>query len=74
LDSSKVGQLLFGATSRRMRQEYPILVEEIPAALWGGKSWAAIKDENHLKRCISYIQRHLPDNTKIYTWDLFQRD
>ena len=65
LDPSKVGQLLFGASSRLLRKEIPILVEQIPKGLWGGKSCEPIVDRKHLDNCISYIRRHQPDNTKI---------
>ncbi|MBR6537374.1 MAG: IS200/IS605 family transposase [Lachnospiraceae bacterium] len=62
---SQVGQMLFGTSSRLIRKEFPILVEQVEKGLWGGKSWEPIKDEDHLKNCISYIQRHQPDNTKV---------
>lgn len=65
LDTSVVGKTLFGASSRYMRMEYPELVAEAQTGLWGGKSFKAIKDKTHLQRCISYIQRHMPDNTKV---------
>lgn len=65
LEPSKVGQILFGASSRLLRKEFPILIEKIPKGLWGGKSCEPIKDINHLNNCISYIKRHQPDNTKI---------
>lgn len=65
LSTSKVGQLLFGASSRLIRKEYPILVEQVPKGLWGGRSWEPIVDEKHLNNCISYIRRHRPDNTKV---------
>ncbi len=65
LAPADVGQVLFSATSRLIRSEYSILVEEVQDGLWGGKSWEAIKDEKHLNNCVSYIQRHQPDNTKI---------
>ena len=65
VDPSKVGQLLFGASSRILRKEFPVLVEQIPKGLWGGKSFEPIVDKNHLDNCISYIRRHQPDNTKI---------
>lgn len=65
LDISKVGKTLFGASSRNMRQLYPELVVEADKGLWGGTSAKAIKDESHLQHCLSYIQRHRPDNTKI---------
>lgn len=65
LDTSKVGQLLFGTSSRLIRKEYPILVEQVPKGLWGGKSWEPIVDKSHLDNCISYIKRHQPDNTKV---------
>ena len=65
LAPSKVGQLLFGASSRLLRKEFPILVEQIPKGLWGGKSWKPIVDEKHLDNCILYIRRHQPDNTKV---------
>ena len=65
VDLSKVGQLLFGASSRILRKEFPVLVEQIPKGLWGGKSFEPIVDKNHLDNCISYIRRHQPDNTKI---------
>lgn len=61
---AQVGQILFGASSRLLRKEFPVLVEQVEKGLWGGKSWEAIKDEGHLNNCISYIQRHRPDNTK----------
>lgn len=64
-DVSKVGKALFGASSRNMRQTYPELITEATKGLWGGTSVKAIKDENHLQNCLSYIQRHRPDNTKI---------
>ncbi|MDU2265241.1 transposase [Clostridium celatum] len=62
---SKVGMVLFGSTSRLMRQEYPELKEEIKDGLWGGKSCTYIKDNDHLQNCKSYIERHQPDNTKV---------
>lgn len=65
LSPSQVGQILFGTSSRYLRKEFPILVEQVETGLWGGKSWEAIKDEKHLDNCISYIQRHQPDNTKV---------
>lgn len=65
LAPADVGQVLFGASSRQIRSEYPILVDEVKAGLWGGKSWEAIKDEMHLNNCVSYIRRHQPDNTKL---------
>lgn len=65
LDISKVGQLLFGLTSRLLRKEFPVLIEQVPKGLWGGRSWEPIVDEKHLNNCISYIRRHRPDNTKI---------
>lgn len=65
VDPSKVGQLLFGASSRILRKEFPVLVEQIPKGLRGGKSFEPIVDKNHLDNCISYIRRHQPDNTKI---------
>ena len=61
---SNVGQVIFGASSRLIRKEYPILVKKIENGLWGGKTYRAIKDEEHLNNCESYIRRHLPDNTK----------
>ena len=64
-DVSKVGKALFGASSRDMRQAYSELITEANKGLWGGTSVKAIKDENHLQNCLSYIQRHRPDNTKI---------
>jgi len=64
-DISKVAGGIFGASSRRMRAEFKELVEKHPEALWGGKSCSGIQDEIHLQRCISYINRHLPDNTKL---------
>lgn len=64
-DVSKVGKALFGASSRNMRQAYSELITEANKGLWGGTSVKAIKDENHLQNCLSYIQRHRPDNTKI---------
>lgn len=65
LPPSKIGQLLFGASSRIIRKEYPVLVEQVPKGLWGGKSWEPIADKKHLDNCISYIKRHQPDNTKV---------
>ncbi|MCD7740822.1 MAG: IS200/IS605 family transposase [Ruminococcus sp.] len=65
LTPSQIGQTLFGASSRLLRKEYPILIEEAEKGLWGGCSWKAIKDAKHLEHCRSYIQRHLPDNTKM---------
>lgn len=65
LEPSQVGQLLFGTSSRLLRKEIPILVEQIPKGLWGGKSWKPIVDEKHLDNCISYIRRHQHDNTKL---------
>lgn len=62
---SQIAQTLFGASSRILRKEFPILVEMSEKSLWGGKSCEAIKDEKHLKNCISYIHRHQPDNTKV---------
>ncbi len=34
LEPSQVGQLLFGTSSRLLRKEFPILVEQIPKGLW----------------------------------------
>ena len=68
LAPSKVGQLLFGASSissRLLRKEYPVLIEQIPKGLWEGKSCKSIVDEKHFDNCISYIRRHQPDNTKL---------
>lgn len=65
IDISKVGQVVFGASSRIIREEYSTLKQEIENGLWGGKSWCAIKDETHLENCSSYIRRHRPDNTKM---------
>lgn len=65
LEPSKVGQLLFGVSSRLLRKEFPILVERIPKGLWGGKSCEPIVDKKHLDNCMSYIRRHQPDNTKV---------
>lgn len=65
LAPADVGQVLYGATSRLIRREYPILVDEVKVGLWGGKSWEAIKDKGHFDNCVSYIQRHQPDNTKL---------
>lgn len=65
LEPSKVGQLLSGASSRLLRKEFPILVEQIPKGLWDGTSWEPIADKRHLDNCISYIKRHQPDNTKV---------
>lgn len=65
LEPSKVAQLLFGASSRLIRKEYHILVEQVPKGLWGGKSWEPIVDKSHLDNCVSYIKRHKPDNTKL---------
>lgn len=65
LNPSDVAQVLFGVSSRRLRKEFPQLVEKARKGLWGGLSCEAIKDEIHLKNCISYIRRHLPDNTKM---------
>ena len=48
-----------------LRKEYPVLIEQIPKGLWGGKSWKPIVDEKHLDNCISYIRRHQHDNTKL---------
>lgn len=62
---SKVGQLLFGSSSRLLRKEFPILIKQVPKGLWGGKSWEAIRNLEHLNNCISYIQRHQADNTKV---------
>lgn len=62
---SQVGQILFGASSRILRKEFPILVDLVEKGLWGGKSYEAIKDKEHLNNCISYIRRHQPDNTKV---------
>ena len=62
---SQVGQTLFGASSRMIRKEFPTLVEQVEKGLWGGKAFEPIKDEEHLKNCISYIRRHQPDNTKV---------
>lgn len=62
---SQVGQILFGASSRLLRKEFPILVEQVEQGLWGGKSWEAIKDMAHFQNCVSYIKRHQPDNTKV---------
>lgn len=64
LEPTKVGRLLFGRTSRVMRKEFPILVEQVSKGLWGGNSWEPIVDKKHLDNCISYIRRHQPDNTK----------
>jgi len=66
LEPSQVGQVLFGASSRKLRKEFPILVTEAEKGLWGGRSWTAIKNEDHLTSCRSYILRHRPDNTKLY--------
>lgn len=65
MNPSKVCQILFGTSSRIMRKEFPILVREITRGLWGGKACKPIEDANHFNSCISYIQRHQPDNTKI---------
>lgn len=65
---SKVGQVIFGASSRMLRKEYPVLVEQEPKGLWGGTGCRAIKDQEHLENCKSYIRRHQPDNTKIEEW------
>ena len=65
LPPSEVGQSLFAVSSRLMRKEFPILVEQVEKGLWGGKSCTPIKNEEHLENCISYIQRHRPDNTKV---------
>lgn len=64
-DISTVAGCIFGASSRYMRKEYEELRKSHPTALWGGKSCKAIRDDSHLQRCISYINRHLPDNTKV---------
>ena len=65
LSPSEVGQTLFGASSRLLRKEFPILVEQVEKGLWGGKSCTPIKNEEHLENCIFYIRRHQPDNTKV---------
>ena len=65
LDISYVGQVVFGASSRIIREEYPILKQKIEKGLWGGTSFSAIKDEKHFDNCQSYIRRHRPDNTKV---------
>lgn len=65
LTPSQIGQVLWGASSRQLRKEFPCLVEEAQKGLWGGRSWEAIKDEKHLINCRSYIERHRPDNTKL---------
>lgn len=65
LPPSQIGQTLFGASSRLLRKEYPLLVQEAGKSLWGGTSWKVIRDEAHLEHCRSYIQRHLTDNTKL---------
>lgn len=65
LSPSEVGQTLFGASSRLLRKEFPILVEQVEKGLWGGRSYTPIKDKAHLENCISYIRRHRPDNTKV---------
>ena len=65
LPPAQVAQVLFGASSRLLRKEFPSLKEQNELGLWGGKSCEAIKDATHLKNCISYIQRHQPDNTKL---------
>ena len=65
IEISKIGQVIFGASSRIIRKEYPILVQEIESGLWGGKSWNAIKDQEHFENCKLYIRRHKPDNTKM---------
>lgn len=62
---SQVAQMLFGTSSRILRKEFPVLVEMAEKGLWGGKSYEAIKDQEHLKNCISYICKHQPDNTKV---------
>ena len=62
---SNVGQLLFDSSSGLLRKEFPILIKQVPKGLWGGKSWEAIRNLEHLNNCISYIQRHQPDNTKV---------
>lgn len=66
---SDVAQALFGISSRYMRKEFPILIEQARKGLWGGKSYRAITDEEHLSNAVSYIRRHQPDNTKIDSWD-----
>ena len=65
LSPSQIGMTLFGASSRLLRRECPILDQEAEKGLWGGRSWKAIRDDAHLERCRSNIQRHLPDNTKM---------
>lgn len=62
---SQVGQVLFGSSSRQLRKEFPVLIDEAEKGLWGGRSWEAIKDYSHLINCKSYIERHMPDNTKV---------
>lgn len=65
LPAEKMGNSIFGASSRSMRSEYPELKNQIESGLWGGTSCEAIRDGNHLTNAILYINRHLPDNTKI---------
>ena len=65
IEISKIGQVIWGASSRIIRKEYPILVQEVESGLWGGKSWNAIKDQEHFENCKLYIRRHKPDNTKM---------
>ena len=62
---SRAEQLLFGTSSRMLRKEFPLLVEQSKKGLWGGTSCKAIKDKNHFPICTSYITRHQPNNEKI---------
>lgn len=48
LDTSRVGQLLFGVTSRLLRKEFPVLIDRCQRDC-GGSSWGPIVDEKHLK-------------------------
>lgn len=65
LTPSQVGQILFGASSRLLKKEFPVLISEAQKGLLGGKSWEAVRDKRHLENCKSYIERHRPDNTKM---------
>lgn len=65
VEPSKFANVLFGASSRLIRKEFPILVGMVEKGLWGGKSCTYIKDSMHYSNTKSYISRHLPDNTKL---------
>lgn len=65
LDPLKITIRLFGIASRIMRNEYPELLSLHKKSLWDEKTYTPVTDEEHFHYCLSYMQKHQPDNTTV---------